>query len=246
MMSALTLPSLLPGQLHEQGLTGIPADLTFEAWEAALRNAEWIERASPWWGATRYSSMVKLQRDPGRDSGPTEVSTPRSNLVMRPDPTTLSPLPTAEKWWPRFAEKFEVVENGCWLWRRHIDRDGYGRFGINSTVWYAHRAAYVALIGPIPDETLDHLCHTNDPTCPGALNCLHRRCVNPWHLDPATNVENSMRGGSIMAKQARATHCKNGHPLSGENLYQTKAGRHCKTCRRATNRAWWARKRGAA
>ena len=48
MTTVLALPSLLPGQLHEQGMA-IPADLTFEAWEAALRNAEWIERASPWW-----------------------------------------------------------------------------------------------------------------------------------------------------------------------------------------------------
>lgn len=48
MTSTLALPSILPGELHEQGMA-IPPDLTFEAWEAALRNAEWIERASPWW-----------------------------------------------------------------------------------------------------------------------------------------------------------------------------------------------------
>lgn len=45
---ALVLPSILPGELHENGMV-IPADLSFDAWEAALRNAEWIERASPWW-----------------------------------------------------------------------------------------------------------------------------------------------------------------------------------------------------
>lgn len=167
-------------------------------------------------------------------------------ILMRLDPTTLRPLPTAEEWWPRFAEKFEIIENGCWLWRRYIDRDGYGRFGIKSTVWYAHRAAYVALIGPIPDETLDHLCHTNDPTCPGALDCLHRRCVNPWHLDPAGNGENAMRGGGPAALRSRQTHCIHGHPLSGDNVYAYRGGRYCKECRRATNRAWWARNRSAS
>ena len=48
MTTALALPTLLPGELHEQGLV-VPPDLSFEDWEAALRNAEWIERASPWW-----------------------------------------------------------------------------------------------------------------------------------------------------------------------------------------------------
>lgn len=49
MSAALALPSLLPGELRENGLVGIPIDLSFEAWEAALHNAEWLERASPWW-----------------------------------------------------------------------------------------------------------------------------------------------------------------------------------------------------
>jgi hypothetical protein len=46
--TALALPSLLPGRLHENGMD-IPPDLDFETWESVLRNAEWIERASPWW-----------------------------------------------------------------------------------------------------------------------------------------------------------------------------------------------------
>jgi hypothetical protein len=41
-------PTLLRCELLEQGLS-IPADLTFEEWQATLERAEWIERASPWW-----------------------------------------------------------------------------------------------------------------------------------------------------------------------------------------------------
>ena len=48
MTATLALPSILPGQLHEQGMT-VPPDLTYEQWEEALRRAEWIEAASPWW-----------------------------------------------------------------------------------------------------------------------------------------------------------------------------------------------------
>lgn len=47
---------------------------------------------------------------------------------------------------------------------------------------YAHRAAYEALRGPIPeDRVLDHLCRV-------------RRCYNPWHLEIVTIGENVRRG----------------------------------------------------
>lgn len=48
MTETLALPSLIPGELHQDGIL-LPRGLTFDAWESALRNAEWIERAAPWW-----------------------------------------------------------------------------------------------------------------------------------------------------------------------------------------------------
>lgn len=162
---------------------------------------------------------------------------------MRLDPTTLSPLPTAEAWWPRFVAKIAVAENGCWHWTASIHPDGYGRFGINNRVYPAHRIAYLSVRGEIPSGLcIDHVCHNRDLTCPGARKCLHRRCVNPWHMETVTNVANVLRGQSHMAQQARATHCKNGHPFSGENLHRTAKGRRCKTCSRAANRAFHARR----
>jgi hypothetical protein len=158
--------------------------------------------------------------------------------AMRLDPTTLSPFPSAEAWWPRFVEKIDLDENGCWLWTRRLDNEGYGHVSINRCNWLVHRAAYVALIGPIPTGmTLDHLCHTNARNCPGGRSCLHRRCANPWHCEPATNVENVMRGNSVPAQRARQTTCKQGHPLIGANLYITPRGhRHCNECRRMNQR----------
>lgn len=39
--------------------------------------------------------------------------------------------------------------------------------------------------------------------------------------------------------RGKLTHCKRGHPLSGENLYVcTRGGRHCRTCRRDRTRKW--------
>ena len=37
----------------------------------------------------------------------------------------------------------------------------------------------------------------------------------------------------------KQTHCKRGHPLSGDNLYTSKDGyRHCKTCHKITTKKW--------
>ena len=43
-------------------------------------------------------------------------------------------------------------------------------------------------------------------------------------------------------RNARKTHCKNGHPLSGDNLHVTTTGaRQCKKCRRESLRRWRAK-----
>lgn len=87
----------------------------------------------------------------------------------------------------------------CWPWTGTIDRYGYGQYkqttdGIQSC-WRAHRVAYELTVDPIPDGLqLDHLCHTNDPDCPGGPDCVHRACTNPAHLEPVTNEENGRRG----------------------------------------------------
>lgn len=39
--------------------------------------------------------------------------------------------------------------------------------------------------------------------------------------------------------------CKNGHPLTGDNLiYKSSGGRNCKTCQRASQRKWYAKNLG--
>jgi hypothetical protein len=95
----------------------------------------------------------------------------------------------------RFLAKIVAGPNGCAIWTAKTNERGYGRFhperghGVG-----AHRFAYELLIGPIPDGLqLDHVCHNRDTACPGGVVCLHRRCVNPWHLQPVSHAENVRR-----------------------------------------------------
>lgn len=126
----------------------------------------------------------------------------------------------------RIEQKFIPEPNsGCWLWTGALSTGGYGMIGNIGGSKYAHRILYEQQFGPIPKGLeLDHLCRV-------------RCCVNPAHLEAVTRRENIMRGIAPSAKQAKQTHCKNGHPLSGENLivWKTRWGvqRQCKICRNA-------------
>jgi len=128
----------------------------------------------------------------------------------------------------RFDTKWTPEPNtGCWLWIAGVNPLGYGQFWWSGRTVTAHRFAYEREVGPIPDGLeLDHLCRT-------------RCCVNPAHLEPVTHRENTLRGDTITGRQARQTHCKRGHPLSGPNLYAKPNGRRqCRTCAAASREKW--------
>lgn len=123
----------------------------------------------------------------------------------------------------RIIERFVEKTDTCWIWRGKKDY-GYGRVGMDGTHHRAHRLIYESSKGPIADGmVLDHLCR-------------NRSCVNPDHLEQVTVKENVLRGISPVAINSQKTHCKRGHELSGDNLYEYKGlygpCRGCKTCRR--------------
>lgn len=92
----------------------------------------------------------------------------------------------------------------------------------------AYRFAYETIVGPIPDGLqLDHLCH-NQSGCEGGPDCLHRKCVNPGHLEPVTNDENAARRAGMKF----TVQCQTGtHDRSPENVRITTTGiRMCRTC----------------
>jgi len=122
----------------------------------------------------------------------------------------------------RIAAKIDVTD-GCWLWTGSDSGNGYGRVTHPQTkrTVAAHRLVYEAMRGPIPDGLqLDHLCRV-------------RACVNPAHLEPVTQRVNLLRGETIVAACATATHCPSGHPYSGDNLAILPNGeRRCRECHR--------------
>jgi hypothetical protein len=125
----------------------------------------------------------------------------------------------------RILARVEKTET-CWLWRGAKSGHGYGVIGYRGRQRPAHRVLYELTRAPVPKSLdIDHLCRV-------------RNCVNPDHLEPVTHQENCKRGiNGGDRHNAAKTHCKNGHPFSGDNLYigrQLKGGiqRRCRTCHR--------------
>lgn len=119
----------------------------------------------------------------------------------------------------------------CWEWKGEIGDNGYGRFAAAGRRHLAHRLAWQLMHGVLPRHLqLDHTCR-------------NRACVNPWHLDPVTGLENNRRGTSPSALNRLVTNCPMGHPYDAENTYEHDGQRLCKECRRIACRRYRARKR---
>lgn len=109
---------------------------------------------------------------------------------------------------------------GCWLWTGHLDKYGYGKITVGRSSRLAHRIAYEAFIGPIPDGlTLDHRCRTP-------------QCVNPAHMDPMPLKDNILLGRSPAALASRRDRCHLGHVYTDGSFVFYRGVRYCLVCRR--------------
>ena len=122
-----------------------------------------------------------------------------------------------------FCQKISVSDSGCWIWTASTRR-GYGRFSYRdesgrSISMGAHRFAYLAAFGTLPDE-LDHIV------------CDTPLCVNPFHLCATTSRDNVLRSNNPCAINKRRTVCKRGHEL----VMRPNGWRRCKICQLAASR----------
>ena len=129
----------------------------------------------------------------------------------------------------RFWRKVSIAldPGACWEWLGALER-GYDNFrNDNGRKVRAHRWAYEASVGPVPEGLqLDHLCR-------------NRACVKPAHLEAVTQRTNILRGVGATAKHARQTHCEHGHPFNQENTYVYPQGwRTCRPCKRKRDRRY--------
>lgn len=128
--------------------------------------------------------------------------------------------------------------DSCWLWIGYMNKQGYGSMCVNQkgkvTSLTVQRVSYTLFWGEIPRGlTVDHMCR-------------NRGCANPYHLRAITNRQNVLAGMCQAAQNARKTHCKRGHALSGANVLLIKngeGGRACRTCAKIHKDAWDLRNR---
>lgn len=122
---------------------------------------------------------------------------------------------------------------GCWIWFGDSVKGGYGRSSVASKKKLAHRLSYETFIGPIPEGlTIDHLCNNTS-------------CINPQHLQPKTQKDNTLSSKINIATINKAkTHCPKGHEYNIVNTFVHKDGRRdCRTCRNASSLARYHQKK---
>lgn len=152
---------------------------------------------------------------------------PEEQHMSRADCYSLA-VQMAPKFWARVTKG-----DGCWEWQG-AHSGGYGSIVLPGHPQVGtHRIAWALANGRWPQKFVLHRCN-------------NRGCVRPDHLYEGTvkqNAADALRAGAH--RNARKTHCDNGHALTPENIRWTPKGwRECLICRAARADRRWAKKHG--
>ncbi len=137
----------------------------------------------------------------------------------------------------RFWDKVLVDGDGCWLWQGAVSDNGTGRFGLirhgKWTTQVSSRVAWFLSTGKWPKKCVLHKCDV--PLC--------MRHSHHFEGTQQDNIQDCVNKGRNAGPPKRSL-CLRGHLLSGENVWNYKGRRHCRTCRNQWKRD--ARARGAS
>lgn len=134
--------------------------------------------------------------------------------------------PLKDRFWSKVSLPHGTTIEDCWEWSGNRSSKGYGILQIDSKRKRATHVAWSLYRGEIPQGMwLLHRCD-----CPS--------CVNPNHLfigNNDDNVRDRVAKGRTINQNMLKTHCKNGHPFTGQNLFLTsrrggKFDRNCRIC----------------
>ena len=116
-------------------------------------------------------------------------------------------------------------ETGCVIFTKKPTSTGYGNAKISGRQYRAHKLMYETVVGPVPTGLVLH------------HECRNKICVNPEHLRPVTDWENTMADDTPARRNRDKTHCARGHLLAGDNLHlqrrhdgTTRPKRRCRAC----------------
>lgn len=133
-------------------------------------------------------------------------------------------------------DRYSIPEpnSGCWIWMRG-EANGYGVYPWEGRRRQVTHLALASIGVEIPNGLF--ACH----------HCDNSLCVNPDHLFVGTqkaNMVDAQVKGRLVGYGKRLV-CKQGHPLSGENLYLDipRGKRGCRICRREWGRKVDAKRR---
>jgi hypothetical protein len=147
------------------------------------------------------------------------------------------------------------TEQGCLLWRGYVNPEtGYSWMGAGSQheSELGHRLVFALAVRPLEDgEHVDHACHNKDLICAGGRSCLHRRCLEPAHLEAIDQEENNRRAaeharrtpGSRWTNEQRGTCRKGLHPWISGNIGRNERQYFCIPCNQDRQQRYRDRKR---